>query len=166
MADRVSANIRVGGVLPADALAEFMRIIEEEDLGPGWDESFVDADELTAYICDGASGVSFYAHEVRRGEFDGLQAFCVRQGLTYVLTYDGFGGEWGPGRRIRRPEDGDVGVSCPLDADGGSACITAEQIKALGLTSVDAILSHLERFDLGETPALIVEVAAPAGDRA
>ncbi len=95
MADHVSASIKVGGVLAATQLAEFINLIGCEGLGPDWDGGFGNEAELRTYLADGDAGVTFYAHEVRGGEFEDLQAFCVSQGLTYVLTYDGYGGEWG-----------------------------------------------------------------------
>ncbi len=92
MADRVSASIKVGGVLAATQLAEFINLIGCEGLGPDWDGGFESEAELRTYLSDGDAGVTFYAHEVRGGEFEDLQAFCMSQGLTYVLTYDGHGG--------------------------------------------------------------------------
>ena len=159
MADRVSASIKVGRVVAATQLAEFTNLIDCEGLGPDWDGGFESEAELRAYLSDGDAGVTFYAHEVRDGEFEDLQAFCMSQGLTY----DGYAAEWGPGRRIRRPQDPGAGVSCPLDADQGYACIGAEQIATLGLRSLKDILAHLERFDLSETPPFVISGEADAG---
>ena len=161
MDDRVSASLKVGGMLTSSALPEFIELLQEEDVGPYWDQSFQTEADLMAYLEDGASGVTFYAHEVRGGEFEDLQAFCVRQGLTYVLTYDGFGGGWAPGRRIRRPQDGGEGLTCTLHEDMGAACISGDQITALGFSTIADVLSHLERFNRSETPDLVI-VAAPA----
>ncbi len=163
MADRVSASIKVGGVLAATQLAEFINLIDCEGLGPDLDGGFENEAELRTYLSEGDAGLTFYAHEVRGGEFEDLQAFCMSQGLIYVLTYDGYGGEWGPGRRIRRPQDPGAGVSCPLDADQGYACIGAEQIATLGLRSIEDILAHLARFDLSETPPFVIRGEADAG---
>ena len=161
MANRVSASLKVGGVLPSSALAEFIELILEQNLGPDWDEYFDDEADLSVHLADGAEGVTFYAHEVAGGEFEDLQAFCLRQGLTYVLTYDGFGGEWAPGRRIRRPEDRGEGMTCTLDADMGAACISADEITARGFGAVADILAHLDRFNRSETPDFVID-AAPA----
>ena len=153
MADRVSATIRIGGRLPAAGLPELIAIIEEDALGPEWDASFNDPEELATYLRDGAEGVSFYDDQVANGEFGRLQAFCVHYRLNYVLTYDGYGGQWSPARRIRRPDDEGDGVTCPLTEDQGEACVSSAQIKALGLTTLDEVLQHLERFDLAQVPA-------------
>ena len=80
MTDRVSASIKVGGVLAATQLTEFINLIGCEGLGPDWDEGFGNEAELRTYLADGDAGVTFYAHEVRGGEFEDLQAFCVIQG--------------------------------------------------------------------------------------
>ncbi len=162
MADRVSASLKVGGVLPSSALPELIELIQQEGVGPDWGESFQTEGDLLAHLRNGASGVTFYAFRVRNGEFEDLQDFCARHGLTYVLSFDGLGGGWAPGRRIRRPQDRGQGLTCTLDGDRGAACLSADQIPALGLTTVQEILAHLERFDLSETPPFVIDDAPAA----
>lgn len=161
VADRVSASIKLGGDLPVTLLDDPVRLIEDEDLGPDWDGPFTSEAEIRTYLAGGAAGVTLYANEVSSGEFEALQAFCVDYRLTYVLTYDGSGGPWAPGRRIRRPDDRGDGFTCTLDDSLGFACISADQIRALQLGSIEDVLAHLERFDLSETPPLTIQPAAP-----
>lgn len=154
MADRVDATITIGGQVPADRLEELLGVIESEGLGRDWEERFQSRDELLAYLQDGAEGVTFYGREASGGEFDELAAYCVEAGLTYVLTYDGYGCEWGPARRIRRPGDAGDGVTCSLNADGGTPCVTADDIRFAGLADVEAILEHLRLFADPHVPPL------------
>ena len=161
MADRVSASIKLGGDLPITLLPDLVRLIEDEDLGPHWDGPFTSEAEIRTYLAAAAAGLTLYANEVTSGEFEALQAFCVDHRLTYVLTYDGSGGLWAPGRRIRRPDDRGDGLTCTLDDSLGFACISADQIRALELRSLEDILAHLERFDLSETPPFTIQPAAP-----
>ncbi len=156
MADRVDARIKLGGHVPADEAPRLVELILQEALGPDWDQRFDDPDEVIDHLREGTGGVVLYGQQVASGEFSELQAFCARVGLTYVLTYDGFGGEWGPGRRIRRPGDAGEGLTCPLSEDGGAACISAAMIRGLKLADVPAILSVLERFDAEATPPLTI----------
>ncbi|MBB3892866.1 hypothetical protein GGQ61_003604 [Phenylobacterium haematophilum] len=148
MADRVDATITIGGPVPADRLEELLDVIESERLGRDWEERFQSRDELLAYLQDGAEGVTFYGREVSGGEFDELAAYCVEVGLTYVLTYDGYGCEWGPARRVRRPGDAGDGVTCSLNAD---------DIRFVGLADVDAILEHLRLFADPHVPPVEIE---------
>lgn len=154
MADRVDATITIGGPVPADRLEDLLDAIEAERLRRDWEEPFQDRGDLLAHLQDGAEGVTFYGREVAGGEFDELQTFCQKVGLTYVLTYDGYGGEWGPARRIRRPGDVGDGLTCSLSADGGYACLTDDDIRFLGLADVEAILEHLRLFNDPHVPPL------------
>jgi hypothetical protein len=163
MADRVDATITIGGPVPADRLDDLLDAIESERLGRDWEEPFPSRDNLVDYLSAGAEGCAFYGREVAGGEFDELEAFCVEVGLTYVLTYDGYGCEWGPARRIRRPGDAGDGVTCSLNADGGTPCVTADDIRFLGLADVDAILEHLRLFADPHVPPLEIESAGGPG---
>ena len=163
MADRVDATITIGGPVPADRLDQLLDVIESERLGRDWEERFSSRDELLDYLRVGAEGATFYGREVAGGEFDELEAFCVEVGLSYVLTYDGYGCEWGPARRIRRPGDAGDGVTCSLNADGGTPCVTADDIRFLGLADVDAILEHLRLFADPHVPPVRIEDAVRPG---
>ena len=50
MADHVSASIKVGGVLAATQLAEFINLIGCEGLDPDWDGGFENETELRTYL--------------------------------------------------------------------------------------------------------------------
>lgn len=154
MADCVDATITIGGPVPADRLQDLIDAIQCERIGPDWDERFRDQEDLLGFLKDGATGVTFYGRQVPGGEFEDLQSFCVQVGLTYVLTYDGYGCSWGPARRICRPGDSGDGDTCPLTADNGAACIDGQDIRRLGLTSVAAIIERLELFDRAHVPPL------------
>lgn len=154
MSNRVDATITIGGPVPADRIEDLLATIEAERLGPDWEERFAGRDDLVAFLADGAVGVTFYARELPGGEFHGLQAFCAEVGLSYVLTYDGYGAEWGPARRIWRPGDTGDGLTCSLNADGGYACVTADDIRFLELADVEAIIAHLELFNAPNVPPL------------
>lgn len=154
MSDRVDATITIGGLVPADRIEDLMEVIEAERLGAQWDEYFDNRDDLLAFLKDGAEGVTLYSREVAAGEFEMLQAFCVEVGLTYVLSYDGYGASWGPARRIWRPGDEGNGDTCSLDADNGHACLGVHDIRHLELTDVAAIIARLELFDRPHVPPL------------
>lgn len=154
MGNRVDATITIGGPVPADRLEDLLDAIESERLGRDWEERFQSRDDLLAYLRDGAEGVTLYGREVTGGEFDELQRFCVEVGLTYVLSYDGYGSEWGPSRRICRPGDG---LTCSLNADGGTPCVTADDIRFLEFADVEAVLAHLRLFDDPHVPPLEIE---------
>ena len=97
-----------------------------------------------------------FGDEICNGEFYALQALCVAHSLTYVLTYDGCGGNWGPARRRWRPGGDGEGVVCVLSEDGGRACITADEIAHHRFGDVPAILAHLSDFDRETTATLVL----------
>ena len=162
MADRVDATITIGGPVPADRLEDLLDAIEADHLGSDWEERFASRDDLLAFLQEGAEGVTLYGREVASGEFVDLQALCHELGLSYVLTYDGYGGQWGPARRIWRPGGAGDGTTCSLNADGGFACVTADDIRFLALPDVEAILQHLQLFNDPHVPPLEI-VGGAAG---
>ena len=164
MSDRADATITIGGPLPATRLDELLDTIEAEHLGSDWDEYFASRENLLAFLQDGATGVTLYGRQRPGGEIEDLQAFCVEVGLTYVLTYDGYGCEWAPARRIRRPGDAGEGRTCGLNVDGGVACVTAHEIHFQELGGVKEILEHLARFDDPHVPPLEIIKAVDSSD--
>lgn len=64
-------------------------------------------------------------------------------------------GEWGLARRRWRPGDADA-VTCPLEADGGSASITADEIRRCDFTDALAICARLAGFDDEVGPPLLL----------
>lgn len=163
MSDRVSASIQIGGPVPADRLDDLIDAIDSEGLCPDWGAVFDDRGDILAHLANGVEGVIFRRHEVAAGEFDDLQALCVEIGLTYVLTYDGYGGEWGPARRIYRPGDAGDGDTCSLDRDDGRACVCADDIYHLGYLTLDQVLERLALFDNPHVPPLEIQGAPASG---
>lgn len=159
MSDRVSATLTIGGPVPRGRLDELIDAIEAEDVGPDWDVGFDSREDILAHLANGATGANLCRHEVAAGEFEGLQAVCMALGLAYVLTYDGYGGSWGPARRIWRPGDYGDGKTCSLESDGGAACVTAGDIRHHQFDSVDAVLAHLALFDDPHVPPLEIDGA-------
>ena len=156
MAEHVSARIRIGGRLDLTLLPELAERALEDRAGPDWGDRFRDPADVEGHVRESAGDVQFFGDEIRNGEFYALQAFCVAHGLTYVLTYDGCGGNWGPARRRWRPGDDGEGVACVLSEDGGRACITADEIAHFRLGDVPAILAYLSEFDRETTPSLVL----------
>ncbi|MFC5342911.1 hypothetical protein ACETK8_20065 (plasmid) [Brevundimonas staleyi] len=161
MGNRVSARITIGGRVPADQVDNLCEAIEDEALGPSWDEGFDSREALLAHLRAGKDGADLYANEVNGGEFDILQAFCAAQGLVYQLTYDGYPGEWGPATRLRHADGTEE--SCALDSDG-DAVIGRFELTVQGFASVDEIHAYLERFERFRPGRLILGDEHGAGD--
>ena len=159
MGNRVSASIVIGGRAPAELVDALCEAIEDERLGPDWGDSFESRDALIAYLRAGTDGVDLYGTEVNGGEFETLQAFCVEHGLVYRLTYDGYGGEWGPATRLRHADGTET---CSLDRDGGDACVCRDDLVRLGFASIEEVQAYLERFDRFRPEPLVIGETAPA----
>ncbi|ODT83577.1 hypothetical protein [Phenylobacterium sp. SCN 70-31] len=162
MGNRVSASIVIGGQAPAELVDALCQAIEDERLGPDWGDSFETRDELVAYLRAGIDGVDLYGTEVNAGEFETLQAFCVEHGLAYRLTYDGYGGEWGPATRLHHADGTEE--TCSLDRDGGDACVCRDDLARLGFASIRELRAYLERFDCFRPGPLVIAEAASASD--
>jgi hypothetical protein len=156
MSDRVSASIVIGGTLPPDDLEDFLEAILDERVGPDWDDAFESREALMAYLAAGEKGAAFYGVQVVCGEFDILQRFCNEHGLAYKLTYDAYPGAWGAATRIRGLDGAEA--TCSLDADSGRACVTRDDIIVLG--DLPAVMAYLARFDLYQSPPLVIGPSA------
>jgi hypothetical protein len=149
MSNRVSATISIGGeVKDLDGLID---AVENEGVGPDWNDYFSDRNAILEHLANG--GVTFSDHEVIGGEFGTLQAELSKQGLTWRLIYDGYGGEWGPGVSLWTPEGGRKDYH--LDGDGGSPCIGLRQIRGEGFTTVEEIEAYLKE-PIAPLPALAI----------
>jgi hypothetical protein len=152
--NRVSASIVIGRQAPAHLLDAFCQVIEDERLGPDWGDSFDSRDELVAYLRNGLDGVDLFGTEVNGGEFDTLQGFCAEHGLAYRLTYDGYGGEWGPATRLHHADGTEE--TCSLDRDGGAACVSRDDLAILAFASLGELQAYLERFDRFRPGPLVI----------
>ena len=95
MADRVSATITIGGVLPRSLLDEFTRAINDEDARLDWE-----GEPFTANAIPASEPLELMAHEVAWGNFTRLEAFCQQNGLSYVRWSGGCSGSFGPERVV------------------------------------------------------------------
>lgn len=118
------------------------------------------ADRGCPYLRAGTDGVDLYGTEVNGGEFDTLQAFCAEHGLAYRLTYDGYGGEWGPATRLHHADGAEE--TCSLDRDGGDACVCRDDLARLGVASLGDLEAYLERFDRFRPGPLAIGETAPS----
>lgn len=95
MADRVSASIAIGGILPRSLLDELTRTIHDEGARLDWEgESFV-ADAIPA-----DASLELMAHEVAWGRFSRLEEFCHEHGLSYVRWSGGCSGSFAAERIV------------------------------------------------------------------
>lgn len=162
MADRVDATIQIGGTVPANRIEDLLDAIQAERLGPDWEERFCCREDLRRRLGSAEGPILLYGREVASGEFDDLQALCVEIGLTYVLSYDGYGAEWSPARRIWRPGSAGDGETCALSGDGGRACVTADDLRHHGFADLDALAAYLKGFDDPDVPGLVLELLVSA----
>jgi hypothetical protein len=157
--NRVSASIVIGGSAPANILDALCDAIDDERLGPDWGDNFGSRGELVAYLSAGIDGVDLYGTEVNSGEFETLQAFCAEHGLAYRLSYDGYGGEWGPATRLHHADGTEE--TCSLDGDGGAACVSRDDLAILAFATLAEVQAYLERFDRFRPGPLVIGAAAP-----
>jgi len=95
MANRVSASIRLGGLLLPAAYEELGEIILAARLSIEWDGELFDPSHRTP-----GKPLDLYAHEVIGGRFEELEDRCVELKLPFVRSCDGYPGEWSPERVV------------------------------------------------------------------
>ena len=149
MADRVSAQITIGGSLAASACAGLIAAIQDEGLSTEYDgEPFEPSELVSGYP------LTLCGHEVAWGTFNALEAFCRTHRLAYSRWFGACSGAWGSGRSIYRGaqelREGEEGVD-DYDASDDDQTLIGEQL-ARHLGSYQAIIAHFERASFAVPP--------------
>lgn len=149
MADRVSAQITIGGIIAASALPALITAIQDEGLSTEYDgEPFEPGELVSGYA------LTLCAHEVAWGTFNVLEAFCRTHRLAYSRWFGACSGAWGSGRSIYRgageTREGEEGVD-DYDASDDDQTLMGEQL-ARHLGSFEAIVAHFERASFAVPP--------------
>ena len=149
MADRVSAQITIGGSLAASALPALIAAIQGEGLSAEYDGEPFEPGELVS-----GEPLTLCSNEVAWGTFNVLEAFCRTHRLAYSRWFGACSGAWGAGRSIYRGADetreGEEGVD-EYDASDDDQTLMGEQL-ARHLGSYEAIIAHFERASFAVPP--------------
>ena len=152
MADRVSAQITIGGSLPASAVPSLIAAIQDEGLSTEYDGESFEPSKLV-----GGCPLTLCAHEVAWGTFNILEALCRTHRLAYSRWHGACSGAWGSGRSIYRgvheTREGEEGVD-DYDASDDDQTLMGEQL-ARHLGSYEAIIAHFERASFAVPPLKI-----------
>ena len=90
MADRMTAEIAIGGPVPAALVAELIQAIQLENIGLTCDEATIDLEDADDLLRAAQGGpLRLLDHEVPGGEFDLLEAFLVHYGIPFDRWSDG-----------------------------------------------------------------------------
>jgi hypothetical protein len=155
MSNRVSTSIRIGGKVRD--LAALIEAIQAEDLRPDWNDPFDGKADILAHMQAGdETGVFFCRHEVSGGQLDDLLTECAKQGLAFRHEFDGYGGEWGPGRVIC-PAGGSPD-EFSLNGDSGDIALTVREIAGV-FSNIDDLLKYMRAAVEFETGALEIDAA-------
>lgn len=153
MANRVSATIEIGGLLPADLIDAFVAIVQAEGLSTEWEGAPIQRSDVR----DGPF-LRLMDHEVALGEFEYLERFCHEHGLPYARWCDGYGGEWGP-QRVVYTGTGDAVTYSATEDD--QIVVDQEVIAELGsMAAIDAYFAAANfpvpalRIDPNPRPAM------------
>lgn len=150
MADRMAAEIKIGGPLPKDKIQEFMDIIEGSGAGPEYGEGSWDPEEILDAIHREAV-LDLYDDEAAWGEFPELEAFCRGVGLSFVRRSE-----------AKYEYDAEVIWSTPLGGGGcnvsaeGVPVLDAETIRDLLKKGVTALEARLDELEPPEVPPLTI----------
>ncbi|MEQ1725884.1 MAG: hypothetical protein ABL882_08160 [Sphingopyxis sp.] len=145
MADRVSANIIIGGDITPEQFEALTHLIGDEDLRIEWD-----GDPFTPDMIEAGEPLSLCAHEVSWGNFNALEQYCCDQRIPYRRWSGGCPGSFGAERIVFDGKHGPFNY----DADEDDRIVlTAETIALLG--SMRAIRAYLKPTTW-DVPALVI----------
>lgn len=133
---RYAMQITVGGILPASQLGALFEAIEREGVSHDWDAGpFADSPDHLRELIEEEGGEGLTMRDgAHAGRFDDLEAFCIANGLTFVV-HSSAGDEadaelrwWAPGfEEVRWTDALENGLpvftrSAILDAMGDGEC--------------------------------------------
>jgi hypothetical protein len=145
VADRVSASITIGGLLPRSTYAELVEHIHAEGLATEWDGEPFEAGHRSM-----GAPLNLYAHEVAGGCFDALESWCVQNRLPFARWSGGYAGQWGPERVIYR---GEGTLASYVVTEDDEVVIARGTIEQLG--SLEAVLAHFDAADFAVPPLAV-----------
>jgi hypothetical protein len=147
MADRVSANITIGGTVTADQFAAISDMIMWNDLRTDWDGPEFSRDQIVE-----GQPLALHAHEEPWGMFDDIEQYCSDHGIAYIRWSGGCAGSFGPERIVFD------GANRPLNYDvdeDDHVVLHAHTIEQLG--SMRAIRRYLKAAEIIVPPLAIAD---------
>ena len=146
MADRVAANIIIGGCVTPYQFATLTELIAAEDLRLEWDGDPFDPKQI-----EPDQPLRLYAYEVAWGSFEALEQYCCDQQIAFGRWSGGCSGSFGAERIVF---DGRTGpFNFAVDDDDGLV-LHAETIGRLG--SMRAIRRYIAEAEI-DIPAFSVQ---------
>lgn len=142
MADRASATILIGGVLPPELIDPFLGTIALERGFDGWEEAPVDAGAF-----DREAPLEVCGYELAGGVFEQLEAFCVEHRLAFVRSSGSCPGAFGP-ERVIFDDDGPL-RRYAVDEDD-RVVIDRSMLEALG--SLEAVRAYFDAAEFTPPP--------------
>ena len=147
MADRVSANITIGGAVSSEQFAILSDPIASHDLSTDWDGPVFAPDARVE-----GEPLRLYAHETPWGMFDDLEQYCCDQHIAYVRWSGACPGSFGAERIVFDGTTGPLNYSVD---DDDHIVLHEQTIDQLG--SMRAIRAYLKPAAFEVPPLAIVE---------
>jgi hypothetical protein len=148
MADRVAANIIIGGCVTQEQFETLAVLIAAEDLRLDWDGDPFDAGKI-----EPDQPLRLYAYEVPWGSFEALEQYCCDQQIAYQRWSSSCSGSFGAERIVFDGKCGPLNYS--VDDDDG-LILHIETIGRLG--SMRAIRRYVAEAEI-EIPAFAVRAS-------
>ena len=147
MADRVSANITIGGTVSPEQFAVLSDLIASHDLSTDWDGPKFMPDARVE-----GEPLRLYAHETPWGMFDDLEQYCCDQRIPYVRWSSACAGSFGAERIVSDGKNGPLNYS----VDDDDHIVLHEQTIDQ-LVSMLAIRAYLKPAAFEVPPLVIVK---------
>ena len=147
MADRVSANIVIGGTVSPEQFEMLTHLIAPHNLSTEWDGPAFAPDARVE-----GEPLRLYAHETPWGMFDDLEQYCCDQRIAYVRWSGACPGSFGAERIVFDGTGGPLNYSVD---DDDHIVLHEQTIDKLG--SMRAIRAYLKPAAFEVPPLTIVQ---------
>ncbi|WP_294131757.1 hypothetical protein [Sphingobium sp.] len=152
MADRASASIIIGGVIPRSCIPDLIAAIDRDGGRADWEgEAFDDAS-----IRDGET-LEAFACELSGGIFQEAESFCEQHALPFVRSSASCAGAFGPERVIFT---GEMPTAQYDTTELDEVVLTQSGYRSLG--SLEAVESWFSSAKFTPPPFVIAEDSEPS----
>ncbi|WP_067736898.1 hypothetical protein [Novosphingobium naphthalenivorans] len=154
MADRASASIRIGGVIPQLCISGLFEAIDRDGGRADWEGEPLDPTSLRS-----GETLAVFGYAQPGGMFEWTEQFCEDNGIAFVRNSGSCSGVFGPERVVFSG----TGTPAQFDMTENEEIVLARcMIRALG--SMEAIETWFESAEFQPPPITFADSTAGAGE--
>lgn len=154
MADRASASIRIGGVIPHSSISGLFDAIDRDGGRADWEGEPLDPASLRS-----GDTLEAFAYAQPGGMFEWTEQFCEDHGIAFVRNSGSFSGVFGPERVVFSG----TGTPSQFDMTENEEIVLARSM-IRALATIEAIEAWLDSAEFQPPPITIADGTADTGE--